>query len=538
MSQNDINNLPFFCCIQDSLLNIEFRDFEHIHNLTHDCRVHTNYDSADAFTKKVIKMLIVNHENKTEETRIKCASLATQFLIDNNNCNEKTQGVFNFYVLVWLLMLILGSVGNALVLIAFWKSKKLRKNVENFFLASLATSDLMLLVFIVPMKMEYALNNFNFCASLAMCRLFITTDHLFFIASILSIFSLTFSRYITIIKPYDFRKIITPVRVKLAIVFLWMVAIIFAINSNIDAEHLDLRGVELSANKCVLKHLAHVTTYILYIVIFFLPCSIMLGMYIHINYISRLHTKTIRYDSRRVCPPSNNNNNNQNKDRRNSSSKISLIIQQSASFINKKLDTRATRVLVLLFGSFVACWLPTIVVIYLQVFGVVKSLPDGVYALLQFLPVLHSTMDPFIYGVFHKEFRSTLKRMLGISYLVYQRRGSGSRIRNLSTNRSNLEVPSNLGTHRNSSGSFQLTTPRTPEKTEDGYPIYKIRFVDDDGISPPMIKIDVCDDESGGSSSPEDKSFEQSSEGADSINNHSDNNLCVLTEKTKMLREQ
>ena len=38
-----------------------------------------------------------------------------------------------------------------------------------------------------------------------------------------------------------------------------------------------------------------------------------------------------------------------------------------------------------------------------------------------------------------------------------------------------------MGTHRSSDSSFNFTsprTPRTPEKTDDGYPIYKIRFFD------------------------------------------------------------
>ena len=95
--------------------------------------------------------------------------------------------------------------------------------------------------------------------------------------------------------------------------------------------------------------------------------------------------------------------------------------------------------------------------------------------------------------------------MLGISFLSYQRRGSGCRKNNLSlsTYRSNLEVPTSyLATHRDSkdsNSSFNLNTPRTPEKTEDGYPIYKIRFFDElpspGHQDPPKIILEENEDE-------------------------------------------
>ena len=333
------------------------------------------------------------------------------------------------------------------------------------------------------------------------------TDHIFFSASILSIFALTISRYITIIRPYDYRKIVNPVAAKLIIVLIWIVALNMGLISNVDVEHNSFDAVKLQTFVCGYRHPEHMkNSYVMYTVVFLIPCFVMLGIYIHIYFITNKHTETIRFDSRRIAKSSSKINNNSHNDgldganttqngggfpkkhRRNSSGKISFIIHQSTSFINRKLEARATRVLLLLYGSFIACWFPITIAIFLQAANVIKTVPTSVYAILNILTTLHSTIDPFIYGVLHREFKCTLKKMLGISFLIHQRRGSGANRKSMmNTHRSNLEVPggSYLGTHRSSDSSFNfnsprnLHSPRTPEKTDDGYPIYKIRIFDD-----------------------------------------------------------
>ncbi|XP_066924585.1 alpha-1A adrenergic receptor-like [Clytia hemisphaerica] len=494
-------NVTFFCCLSNALSTGKFGNVHHLHNLTYHCQEHTDYGSKEEYIKKVIKVFWIDrhkHQNifncngtsNSLET-IYRPPQAVQF--PANVCRQRIQLEFNFYIIIWLIIFILGIIGNSLVLAAFCKSKKLQANIENHFVVSLAVTDLLLILFIVPIKIDYALHNFLFCSTLNVCRLYLITDHVFFSASILSIFALTISRYITIIHPYDYRKIVNPVAAKLVVGLIWIIAITFGIISNVDAEHNTFDGIMIENNQCQYRHLNQITTYVLYVVVFFLPCSVMTVLYCHLYYISNKHTKTIRLESKRIpkktcnlhskdTASTSSNGSAYKKHRRSSSGKISFIIQQSASFINKKLETRATRVLLLLYGSFVACWLPIILIIFLQAGGIIQTIPFGVYALLHFLTTLHSTIDPFIYGVLHREFKSTLKKMLGITILSYQRRGSGCR-KSMSTYRSNLEVPTSyLATHRDSrdsNSSFNLNTPRTPEKTEDGYPIYKIRFFDE-----------------------------------------------------------
>ena len=508
-------NLTFLCCLQTSLNDQNFGYPHQLHNLTEHCRDHTEYGNYKEYIRKVIKIMWIDR-NKHEPLFRQCntsnttSGPQTMPLVDAkpDACHQKVRLEFNFYILIWLIAFICGVVGNFLVLTAFCKSKKLQNNVENHFVVSLAIADLLVLFVIVPIKIDQALHNFNFCSSIYICRMYWIADHVFFSASILSIFSLTISRYITIIRPYDYRKIINPVAAKLVIILIWILAMNMGVISNVDVEHNSFDAVKLDDKfVCGYRHPTHMKNiYILYCVVFLIPCFVMLVIYIHIYYISNKHTETIRFDSKRVANPTshhqrnnnnssaahsnvtnhNNNNNNKKHHRRNSSGRLSFIIHQSTSFINRKLEARATRVLLLLYGSFIACWFPITVVIFLQAANVITTVPTVAYAVLNILTTLHSTIDPFIYGVLHKEFKATLKKILGISFLIHKRRGSGTNRKSfLNTHRSNLEVPggSNLGTHRGSNSSFNFNnssprTPRTPEKTDDGYPIYKVQFFD------------------------------------------------------------
>ena len=47
------------------------------------------------------------------------------------------------------------------------------------------------------------------------------------------------------------------------------------------------------------------------------------------------------------------------------------------------------------------------------------------------LPILNSIMNPFIYGILHRDFKHGIKRMFGVLYLKHQLRSSTSRKYNL-----------------------------------------------------------------------------------------------------------
>ena len=64
------------------------------------------------------------------------------------------------------------------------------------FILSLATSDLLVTLFIIPLKLKIVSHNLYFCHSIHLCRIYITVDNTLFVASITNLFALTVDRYL------------------------------------------------------------------------------------------------------------------------------------------------------------------------------------------------------------------------------------------------------------------------------------------------------------------------------------------------------
>ena len=72
---------------------------------------------------------------------------------------------------------------------------RLRHSQSGIFVLSLALSDLLVAVFIIPLKMSIMSNNLHFCSPVYLCRGYVTMDNILFVASITNLFVLTVDRY-------------------------------------------------------------------------------------------------------------------------------------------------------------------------------------------------------------------------------------------------------------------------------------------------------------------------------------------------------
>ena len=64
------------------------------------------------------------------------------------------------------------------------------------FIVSLAVSDLLVGLHIVPVKLKNAYHNLYFCNDISLCHTYITIDIILFVASITNLFVLTIDRYV------------------------------------------------------------------------------------------------------------------------------------------------------------------------------------------------------------------------------------------------------------------------------------------------------------------------------------------------------
>lgn len=80
--------------------------------------------------------------------------------------------------------------------------------------------------------------------------------------------------------------------------------------------------------------------------------------------------------------------------------------------IARKKEKRATLILGLIMGSFIACWLPFFFLYILVPLCPNCEIPETAFALAFWLGYMNSALNPAIYTIFNKDFRRAFRRIL------------------------------------------------------------------------------------------------------------------------------
>lgn len=80
--------------------------------------------------------------------------------------------------------------------------------------------------------------------------------------------------------------------------------------------------------------------------------------------------------------------------------------------IARKKEKRATLILGLIMGSFIACWLPFFFLYILTPACPSCKIPDSAFAFAFWLGYMNSALNPAIYTIFNKDFRRAFRRIL------------------------------------------------------------------------------------------------------------------------------
>lgn len=80
--------------------------------------------------------------------------------------------------------------------------------------------------------------------------------------------------------------------------------------------------------------------------------------------------------------------------------------------IARKKEKRATLILGLIMGSFIACWLPFFFLYILTPLCSICVIPSKAFAVAFWLGYMNSALNPVIYTIFNKDFRRAFRRIL------------------------------------------------------------------------------------------------------------------------------
>ncbi|KAL1492851.1 hypothetical protein ABEB36_011031 [Hypothenemus hampei] len=317
-------------------------------------------------------------------------------------------------LIVYGFSFILGLTGNCLIIFTTWRYRRMH-SVTNLFLSSLASSDLLLIIFCIPVKVA-KLFSYTWAMGLFLCKVVHYMQNLSTICSVLTLTAISIERYYAIVHPVRSKYICTLSQAKSIILVIWVISILLAIPSLI-LYHLMRVGIHGESDWCVRysSNEAFWKFHELYMltVILIIPFSIMMYSYSVICWeVWKVmeHRKVMCNDSSLDQKPSNN----------------LIYLDELRPMEGKKIrsevknyrdDTTMVKqviyMLVTVVVLFAICWTPILIDNILTAYKVLDQQRTGFsrYMLSAFhlLSYSNSCINPIIYGFMSKTFRESFK---------------------------------------------------------------------------------------------------------------------------------
>ncbi|XP_022045163.1 alpha-2A adrenergic receptor [Acanthochromis polyacanthus] len=220
--------------------------------------------------------------NDTNQTLLKVAPYSLQISL-------------SLTVLVGIMILLI-VFGNVLVVIAVFTSRALRAP-QNLFLVSLASADILVATLVMPFSLANELMGYWYFGEV-WCEIYLALDVLFCTASIAHLCAISLDRYWSITQAIEYNLKRTPRRIKCIIVIVWVIAAVISFPPLISME----KGNNKENPVCEINN---DKWYVISSCIgsFFLPCIIMVLVYVRIYQIAKKRTRAPPGDRKRKDLP-------------------------------------------------------------------------------------------------------------------------------------------------------------------------------------------------------------------------------------------
>ncbi|XP_039490745.1 5-hydroxytryptamine receptor 2B isoform X4 [Drosophila santomea] len=353
----------------------------------------------------------------------------------------------------WLFLFVVffifaGGLGNMLVCVAVALDRKLQ-NVTNYFLFSLAIADLLVSLFVMPMGAIPAFlgkcSNSYWPLGFTWCNIYVTCDVLACSSSILHMCFISLGRYMGIRNPLGTRHRSTKRLTGIKIAIVWVMAMM--VSSSITMLGVvNEKNIMPKPNICVINNRAFFVFGSL--VAFYIPMLMMITTY-------ALTIPLLRKKARFAAEHPESEIIRSfliNRSKRNSLSANAVATEQ-----------KATKVLGLVFFTFVLCWSPFFILNIIFAVCPECQVPERVVNTCLWLGYVSSTINPIIYTIFNRTFRAAFIRLLKCNC---ERSGRPLRFRSVTEGRGALSLcaPSALPLAISFQG-VPLMTPSTANAT-------------------------------------------------------------------------
>ena len=285
--------------------------------------------------------------------------------------------VLGLYVLILLLLFL----GNSLTLLVMLLNRRMR-TIPNMFVASLAVSDLLLgLCSFVPFGIPVLVtSHWLFNDTACQFQGYITIALV--VASFYTLVLMAVNRYYRIVKPAKYQRYFTKKKTLIMILVSWFSSFCAPLPHVLSGIKIVFHPAKFFCYFVIEKRAFLHYGSPLYIGV---PTCVIIYCYLRIF-------STVRNHNRNLHPPNN------------------LI-----SSVNVE-DVKVARTIFLVVVFFNLCWIPILTVNVLDDVFQRWIFPTEVYILNSFLGTLSSAVNPLLYGVMNKSFRTNYLKLLRCTY--------------------------------------------------------------------------------------------------------------------------
>ncbi|XP_068751047.1 octopamine receptor beta-2R-like [Montipora capricornis] len=336
--------------------------------------------------------------------------LVTGYPLPTSGAQKWHEVMYAFLYLAEIGITVAALVGNFIVVYAFVFYRKLRTSVTNYFVISLAVSDILTTGFVTSFHLDASTKAHLWTHGEFMCSLYTTMYLLAVPSSIINLCAVTVDRYLVLKMPLRYNTLMTPGRAVFIICWLWVYAVIWACLP-VMGWKIDLPAVEDGYCYFLSTRDYNVTVNI---VNFVLP---MIFMAIFWSLIYGIVSRHIQ----RVIEIENNISLNTNESTNSSNcTTLSNLIGASdpAPPRNEKREkkrmrriVRGSRYIGLIVLLFYLCWFPFVTISLIGNLCDEVEIPFILYDVFLTMGFMNSALNPFLYPFHDKHFKEAFRSM-------------------------------------------------------------------------------------------------------------------------------
>lgn len=335
----------------------------------------------------------MDYNNTTRSPNVTYPGIGTTF--------PPSDKLFRFLVASLIIIVITGSVcGNLLVCLAIGLNKRLRKTT-NYFIFSLAISDLLTALFSMPFDVEGDFTQHQWSKGEFMCNFRVFMYLIAAPTSILNLMAVSLDRFFAISWPLKYCTMINPKIALLVIAVIWLYTLLFTTVGMVCWPYYEHSVVNGQCSFNIDPYYSAVNS----AVNFILPTVIMCVIYFNIYTIARKHAKRIA------------------KQEASFPTVLSCSNEDSGAITSEKKriskNIKAAKTIAIIVSTFLLCWMPLTLTSMIVVFCGKKCLVGinlQLWRVFLVLAYTNSAMNPILYSFFNKEFRESFLKLFKLQF--------------------------------------------------------------------------------------------------------------------------